>query len=238
MNKLLLITGDMAAGKSTFSHMLGERYGLPVFNKDTLKEVMSNTLPFTDREDNLRLSHAAIDLLLFLFEQLTPLHTSLILEANFHGGEMERFRTLAEEKGYQLMILALQGDLPTLHKRYLHRTNSGQRTAAPRPPERQAGGLPQLLCLHGKGTCPPPRGCPPCGRHHLLLPVRPHPPAHPGHLLPLLTPPPWTPSSSPDFPATPPPIGGVFVRKKGRNSVPIGCTAGASPALQNIKQGR
>lgn len=127
MNKLLLITGDMAAGKSTFSHMLGERYGLPVFNKDTLKEVMSNTLPFTDREDNLRLSHAAIDLLLFLFEQLTPLHTSLILEANFHGGEMERLRTLSEEKGYQLMILALQGDLPTLHKRYLHRTGSGQR---------------------------------------------------------------------------------------------------------------
>lgn len=72
MNRLLLITGDMAAGKSTFSHMLGERYDLPVFNKDTLKEVMSNTLPFTDREDNLRLSHAAVDLLLFLFEQLAP----------------------------------------------------------------------------------------------------------------------------------------------------------------------
>lgn len=127
MNKLLLITGDMAAGKSTFSHMLGERYGLPVFNKDTLKEVLSDSIPFANREENLRLSHAAVNLLLFLFEQLSPLHTSLILEANFHGEEMDALRTLAQEKGYLLMILALQGDLPTLHTRYLHRTDSGQR---------------------------------------------------------------------------------------------------------------
>lgn len=129
MNKLLLITGDMAAGKSTFSHMLGARYALPVFNKDTLKEVMGKSIPFANREENLRLSRAAVDLLLFLFEQLAPLHTSLILEANFHGEEMERLRTLAAEKGYELMILALQGDLPTLHQRYLYRTESGQRDA-------------------------------------------------------------------------------------------------------------
>ena len=38
MKKLLLITGDLATGKSTFAHMLSRRYRIPVFCKDTIKE--------------------------------------------------------------------------------------------------------------------------------------------------------------------------------------------------------
>ena len=36
MKKLLLITGDIAAGKSTFSKILAERYRVAVFQKDTV----------------------------------------------------------------------------------------------------------------------------------------------------------------------------------------------------------
>lgn len=53
---------------------------------------MGKSIPFANREENLRLSRAAVDLLLFLFEQMAPLHTSLILESNFHREEMERLR--------------------------------------------------------------------------------------------------------------------------------------------------
>ncbi|MDE7478751.1 MAG: deoxynucleoside kinase [Lachnospiraceae bacterium] len=39
MKKLLLITGDIAAGKSTFSKILSKRYCTTVFQKDTIKEI-------------------------------------------------------------------------------------------------------------------------------------------------------------------------------------------------------
>ncbi len=40
MKKLLLITGDIAAGKSTFSKILSARYSAAVFQKDTVKEIL------------------------------------------------------------------------------------------------------------------------------------------------------------------------------------------------------
>lgn len=40
MKKLLLITGDIAAGKTTFSKILSQRYCAAVFQKDTVKEIL------------------------------------------------------------------------------------------------------------------------------------------------------------------------------------------------------
>ena len=52
MQKLLLITGDIAAGKSTFSQILYERYRSVVFHKDTIKEILGDFIGFHDREEN------------------------------------------------------------------------------------------------------------------------------------------------------------------------------------------
>ena len=40
MKKLLLITGDLATGKSTFANILAKRYDTSAFCKDTIKEVL------------------------------------------------------------------------------------------------------------------------------------------------------------------------------------------------------
>ncbi|MDE7206241.1 MAG: deoxynucleoside kinase, partial [Lachnospiraceae bacterium] len=58
MKKLLLITGDIAAGKSTFSKILSERYGVAVFQKDTVKEILGDHIGFHNREENKALSNA------------------------------------------------------------------------------------------------------------------------------------------------------------------------------------
>ena len=39
MKKLLLITGDIATGKSTFANILSKRYHTNMFFKDSIKEV-------------------------------------------------------------------------------------------------------------------------------------------------------------------------------------------------------
>lgn len=127
MNKLLLVTGDLATGKSTFSDILSKRYDTVVFMKDTIKEVLGDTIGFSNREENLKLSKATMELMIFAFLEFTKLHKNLILEANFHKADLERLHEIATANQYEVMTLALRGDVNVLHKRYLNRIHNENR---------------------------------------------------------------------------------------------------------------
>lgn len=127
MKKLLLITGDLATGKSTFSDILSKRYDTVVFMKDTIKEVLGDTIGFANREENLKLSKATMELMIFAFAEFTKLDKDLILEANFHKVDLERLREIATAHNYEVMVLVLRGDVNILHKRYLNRIHNENR---------------------------------------------------------------------------------------------------------------
>lgn len=44
MKRLLILTGDVAAGKSTFAEILSKRYQTNVFYKDKIKEVLGDVI--------------------------------------------------------------------------------------------------------------------------------------------------------------------------------------------------
>lgn len=121
MKRLLLITGDLATGKSTFADMLSKRYDTVVFMKDTIKEVLGDTIGFANREENLKLSKATMELMIFVFTEFATLDKDLILEANFHKADLERLQEIATAHNYEVMVLVLRGDVNILHKRYLNR---------------------------------------------------------------------------------------------------------------------
>lgn len=127
MKKLLLIMGDLACGKSTFANILSKRYNVNVFGKDSIKEVLGDTIGFTKREENLKLSGATMQLMFFLFSEFTKLNQSLILESNFHTNELETLHSMAENHGYEVLTLVLRGDVEVLYKRYLHRMQNENR---------------------------------------------------------------------------------------------------------------
>jgi len=127
MKKLLLIMGDLACGKSTFANLLSKRYDTNVFGKDSIKEVLGDTIGFANREENLKLSRATMELMFFMFSEFTKLHKPLILESNFHTKELEMLRKMASERGYEVLTLVLRGDVELLHKRYLHRMQNENR---------------------------------------------------------------------------------------------------------------
>lgn len=127
MPKLLLITGDLAAGKTTFSRILSERYKENLFHKDTLKEVLGETIGFSNREENLKLSKAAIELMIFIFSEFAKQNKNLILESNFHEIELTRLHETANKHGYEVLTLVLRGDAEILHKRYLNRITNENR---------------------------------------------------------------------------------------------------------------
>jgi len=127
MNKLLLVMGDLAAGKSTFAKILSRRYDVNMFGKDTIKEVLGDTIGFADREENLKLSKATMELMMFLFAEFAKLNKPLILESNFHTGELERLHKMAWEQGYEVLTLVLRGNVDILHQRYLYRMQNENR---------------------------------------------------------------------------------------------------------------
>ncbi len=121
MGRLLLIMGDLATGKSTFSEILSKRYHTVVFNKDSIKEILGDTIGFSNREENLKLSNAAVGVMQLAFSVFAGLDKNLILEANFHREEVEKLYETASAHNYEVLILVLRGDLQILHKRYLNR---------------------------------------------------------------------------------------------------------------------
>ena len=127
MKKLLLITGDLATGKSSFANILSNRYNTNVFYKDTIKEVLGDTIGFSNREENLKLSNATIELMCFIFSEFCNHNQNLILEANFHQIELEKLHKIATKNDYDVLTIVLRGNIEILHKRYLNRIHNENR---------------------------------------------------------------------------------------------------------------
>jgi len=127
LKKLLLITGDIAAGKTTFSRILSERYCAAVFQKDSIKEVLGDTIGFHNREENKRLSNATLGVMFHIFSQIAPMGGDLILEANFHEHELEKLHSIAGENQYKVLTIVLRGNAEVLYQRYLHRMKEENR---------------------------------------------------------------------------------------------------------------
>ena len=136
MSKLIILTGDIATGKTSFSKILAEQYNIEVYNKDTIKEVLADDISFSNREENLRLSKAAVDIMTLIFEQHLATDTDLILEANFHKDELDRIYALARAKGVSVLTLVLEADLDILYERFQHRVEFEDRH-----PAHQSAGL-------------------------------------------------------------------------------------------------
>lgn len=127
MGKLLLITGDLATGKSTFARGLAHRYKINVFCKDVFKETLGDTIGFSNREENLKLSVASAALMKMIFSEFCQLNKDLILESNFRQAELDALYQIATDHGYDVLTLQLQGDLQILHQRFLHRLHHEDR---------------------------------------------------------------------------------------------------------------
>ena len=74
-----------------------------------------------NREENLKLSDAAVQLMIRAFEEFAKLEKSLILEANFHKRELQQLQDIAKTYDYEVMTLVLEADLHILHERYMNR---------------------------------------------------------------------------------------------------------------------
>ena len=115
MKKLILIGGVLAGGKSTFSHIVGERFGISVVNKDRVKEILGDNIATANREENKKLSVIAFELMSYLAEGEGE---ALILESNFKDYELKELKEKCARDGCETLSLFLDGDDVVLHSRF------------------------------------------------------------------------------------------------------------------------
>lgn len=127
MNRLIIITGDLASGKSTLAFTLSNKIHITCLSKDKMKEILSDDIGFTNRAENVRLSHGAVNEMIYCFEQSAKVGADMILEANFHTMELALLSRLVNKYNYQACLIYVTGDKKLLYERFLQRVPTRHR---------------------------------------------------------------------------------------------------------------
>ena len=96
--------------------------------KDTIKELLCDTLGCEDVEESRRLGYASVRLLLQFAEAQLAARRSCLLECNFRARwNSEHFLALKERYPYQPVQVLCRADLAVLAERIRRRTETGER---------------------------------------------------------------------------------------------------------------
>ncbi|MCL1897046.1 MAG: ATP-binding protein [Clostridiales bacterium] len=126
-NKMILVGGYCAAGKSTFSRRLAQSLGLPCFHKDTIKEVIGEGFGPKNTDVHEKNSAVTFRLMLHIAECFLQAGKPLILESNFRLTESGHIQALADRYGVECLTFIFKGSLDALYQRYVTRERAGER---------------------------------------------------------------------------------------------------------------
>ena len=124
MGNLIIITGDLASGKSTLANSISYELNIPCLIKDRLKEIACDAIGYSSREENRNLSISAVNSMIYFFEQTAKANKDLILEANFRNSEILSIKDIADEYDYKVLLINLTGDINLLYQRFLDRLSN------------------------------------------------------------------------------------------------------------------
>jgi len=149
---LIVIGGWPATGKTTFARQVGARLGLPVVNKDTIKELLWDRLGDGDVDWSHRLGIAAFGVLDMIATDMLRSGTDLIVEGNFHTEYGMSLQTVADDASARVLLVVVNAPPDVIVQRFRARIESGERH--PAHPDEQL--LPEIERMVQKPYEPPP----------------------------------------------------------------------------------
>ena len=137
--RLIIVAGMPATGKSWIAGTLRDHFGLPVIEKDAIKERLFDTVGFESYEEKRALDVAANWELLEKVRRMAEAGQSLIVDNNFDEESARELGKLLEKYDIDCTTVFLSGDTEVLYKRYVerdaaHRRHLGHAMQAHYPP--------------------------------------------------------------------------------------------------------
>lgn len=125
---LIVVSGPPGAGKTSLGRQLAQQLGLPFLNKDGFKEVLFETLGWSDRGWSRRLGGASMMLLFHATERLLAAGASVVIEANFDAElSCQDLRALQQRYAIEACQIQCVGDGDVFVRRFRARNQSGER---------------------------------------------------------------------------------------------------------------
>ncbi|MCL2517665.1 MAG: hypothetical protein FWF15_03785 [Oscillospiraceae bacterium] len=139
-NKIILVGGYCAAGKSTFARMLSRELNVPCFERDTIDETICDAFR---RENNvvamdiaMSSSDVAVRVMLHIAERFLQTGKVCILENVFVLEELNEIQILLDKYNCECLFFILQGEPRVMFARYVERDSSGERHWIHKLPEK------------------------------------------------------------------------------------------------------
>jgi len=117
-NKIILVGGYLATGKSTFSRNLGQKLNIPCFNKDVIKEVIGDGFGPESGEVFEKGSYVTFLLMLHIAECFLKAQQIFIFESNFKIWEITQIKILLEKYDGECLTFRFKGDFDVIFERY------------------------------------------------------------------------------------------------------------------------
>ena len=121
-NKLILVCGHSATGKSTFAYDLSHKLGIPCFSKDRIIEAMGDGFgPDSGLISAKNDTQAVINIMIYIANSFLIVGKPCILEANFRSPHDDQLNKLINRNNTDCLTFLFTGDLEILWERYVER---------------------------------------------------------------------------------------------------------------------
>jgi predicted kinase len=125
---VLIVSGPPCTGKTTLARRLATSLTLPLMTKDTIKEVLFETLGVSDRAWSRRLGAASMELLYIYVEAQLAAGRSRVVEGNFDTVfATPAFQRMAARFSFMSIQVNCVADPAVLAARFQRRARSGER---------------------------------------------------------------------------------------------------------------
>lgn len=119
---VILITGDLAAGKTSIGRKIAKRLNIPFFSKDDIKQVLYDSIKQDmSYKEKKKLGALSYAILYHCAKEIMVTGNPFILESNFTIESKPIINELLKEFDYKAILLRVTGDLHILHQRFLKR---------------------------------------------------------------------------------------------------------------------
>jgi predicted kinase len=126
-HRVVIINGFPGTGKTTLGRAVSDHFGWPFISKDVFKEIMFDTIGWSDKQWSLKLSAATHRIMDYVIGETLRAGHSLVVESNFKADlDAPRFERFRMHYGVTLIQILCWSEGEVLFERYKARLESGR----------------------------------------------------------------------------------------------------------------